>query len=312
VYDRAPIVPALRAAAEGTWPYAAPAFLAVNGGFSGIYLTLKSLLLPGAVVAVEDPTAARVLDNLDQLGAQLLPVACDDQGPLPDALAAALAKRPAAFFYQPRTHSVTGVSISPARLEAMRRLLLSTDLLIIEDDGLGVLSSAPAVSMGQYFPERTIHITSYSKAFGPDLRVGLLSGPVDLVRQIHGYRNFSDRWTSRILQEAVAYLLRDTEAMTAVERARCIYAQRRQALVAALVQRGVDCPAGGGLAIWLEVPSEQYSLVTMAAHGYAVGAGSRNSLLPGRAHLRISTSRLEANVDAIADALRLCRIGFEA
>lgn len=311
LYDRAPIVPALRAAAACTWPYAAPAFLAVNGGFSGVHLTLKSLLLPGSVVAVEDPTAARVLDNLDHLGAQVLPVACDDQGPLPDALAAALAKRPAAFFYQPRTHSVTGVSVSPARFEALRRLLLSTDLLMIEDDGLGILSSVPALSMGRHFPERTIHITSYSKVFGPDLRVGVLSGPVELVRQIHGYRNFSDRWTSRILQEAVACLLGDAQAMATVERARCVYARRRQALVEALAQRGVDCPTGDGLAIWLEVPSEQYALVTMAAHGYAVGAGSRNSLLPGRAHLRIGTSRLEAEVDAIAEALRLCRAGPE-
>ncbi|ALU89829.1 Transcriptional regulator, GntR family / Aspartate aminotransferase [Herbaspirillum rubrisubalbicans M1] len=306
VYERAPIVPALRAAAERHWPYPAPAYLAVNGGFSGVHLTLKSLLLPGSVVAVEDPTAARVLDNLDHLGAEVVPVACDAEGPLPDSLAAALAKRPAAFFYQPRTHSVTGVSVSTARFEALRRLLLSTDLLIVEDDGLGALSSAPPLSMGCHFPERTIHITSYSKAFGPDLRVGVLSGPVELVRQIHGYRNFSDRWTSRILQEAMAFLLTDTQCLATVERARGIYAQRRQALVAALAQRGVDCPAGDGLAIWLPVPSEPYALVTMAAHGYAVGAGSRNSLLPGRAHLRIGTSRLESESQAIADALCLC------
>ena len=307
VYERDAIVPALHSAAALTWPYAAPAFMAVNGGFSGVHLTLKSLLLAGSVVAVEDPAAARVLDNLDHLGAQVVPVACDAEGPLPESLVAALGKRPAAFFYQPRTHSVTGVTVSASRWEALRRLLLATDLLIIEDDGLGALSSARPQSMGQYFPERTVHITSYSKAFGPDLRVGVLSGPVELVRQIHAYRNFSDRWTSRILQEAVAYLLTDAQALETVAHARHVYAQRRQALVAALAKRGIICPAGDGLAIWLEVPSEQYALVTMAAHGYAVGAGSRNTLLAGRAHLRIGTSQLQTGVEAVADALRLCQ-----
>lgn len=310
-YERAPIAPALQEVVSARWPYPAQAHLAVNGGFSGLHLALKSLVLSGSVVAVEDPTAARILDNLEHIGAQIVPVACDAEGPLPDALAAALARRPAAFIFQPRTHSVTGASLSAARWEALRRLLLSTDLLIIEDDGLGALSALPAASMGRFFPERTLHITSYSKAFGPDLRLGVLSGPVELVRQIHGYRNFSDRWTSRILQEALAFLLQDEQTLVTVEHARTIYDQRRRALASALADRGVDCVEGNGLALWIAMPSEPYALVTMAAHGYAVGAGSRNHALPerasGSAHIRVGISRLCAEVEAVADALALCR-----
>ncbi|UIN19388.1 aminotransferase class I/II-fold pyridoxal phosphate-dependent enzyme [Herbaspirillum frisingense] len=306
-YERAPIVPALQTRVSAHWPYAAEAYIAVNGGFSGLHLTLKSLLLTGSAVAVEEPTAARILDNLEHIGAQILPVACDAEGPLPDALAAALTKRPAAFIYQPRTHSVSGVSVSKVRLESLRRLLLSTDLLIIEDDGLGALSMVPPLSMGSYFPERTLHISSYSKAFGPDLRVAVLSGPATLVRQIHGYRNFGDRWTSRILQEAVAYLLQDAQALKTVDHARSVYQQRRRALATALAQRGVDCATGDGLALWIPMASEPYALVTMAAHGYAVGAGSRHRMRPGPAHIRVGTSRLSAEIDihAVADALAL-------
>ena len=156
--------------------------------------------MPGATVAIEDPTAMRLLDILEDRGARPLPVACDAEGPLPEALAQALAHKPTAFVYQPRTHSVTGRRVSPARLDALAAVLAESDTLIIEDDGIGEVSPLPPASLGSRFPDRVIHILSFSKSHGPDLRLAVLSAPAAIRRQIQSYRSFSSGWTSRLLQ----------------------------------------------------------------------------------------------------------------
>jgi DNA-binding transcriptional MocR family regulator len=303
-YRRVPIIDSLAAAAGADWAYRPEAFLAANGGYEAVYVTVQTLIRPGSVVAVEDPTAMRLLDILDNAGAQLIPVACDEQGPLPAALAAALAKAPAAFLYQPRTHSVTGRMVDPRRLDELARVLRGSDALIIEDDGVGDVSAAPPASLGGVFPDRTVHIRSYSKSLGPDLRVAVLSGSAAIVGQIQAYRSFGAGWTSRVLQEATAWLIGDAATTALVDRARQIYCDRRRALIAALGARGIAVPDRDGLCLWLPVRSEQFALVTLAARGIAVGRGANYSPQPGQ-HIRVATSLLTEGVEAVADALAL-------
>ncbi len=105
----------------------------------------------------------------------ILPVACDENGPLPHALAAALKQRPAMFVMQPRVHAVTGALVSRQRLNDLGDLLQASDSLILENDGIGDVAEAPRISLGQRFPDRFIHILSYSKALGSDLRLDTVS-----------------------------------------------------------------------------------------------------------------------------------------
>lgn len=302
-YQREPIVAQLEEAVRIRWPYQAAAFLAADGGFDAIYSTLQTLIAPGSVIAIEDPTAARLLDMLDNLNIQIVPIACDDEGPLPYALADALRKKPAAFIYQPKTHSVTGNSVSERRGEELARLLENTSTLIIEDDGIGELANQPARSLGSQFPDRTIHVRSFSKAYGPDLRLAVLSGSQEMIRQIQSFRNFGAGWSSRILQQALAWMLTDTKIQQQLEEARAIYALRRESLRFALTQRGLQLAKKDGLSLWLPVPSEQFALITLAARGIAVLPGER-CRVGGQQHIRVSTSLLlPEQVETIADAL---------
>ncbi|NDL62686.1 aminotransferase class I/II-fold pyridoxal phosphate-dependent enzyme [Acerihabitans arboris] len=307
-YRREPISQVLRQAIEPRWPYAAEAFLAADGGFDAMYQTLQTLILPGTPVAIEDPTATRLLDMLDNVGANIIAVPCDDEGPTADGLRAALKHNPAVFIYQPRTHSTTGHTVSARRADEMARLLRDGQTLVIEDDGIGELSEHQVHSLGRVFPQRTVHVRSFSKAYGPDLRLAVISSSGDIIRRIQSVRNFGASWTSRILQEAVAWMMEDTTTQQAIVAARRCYAQRRRALVRALAQRGITLPDRDGLSIQIPVPSEQYALVTLAAHGIAVMPGKRHSIGPSQ-FIRVSTSLLEADrVELVADALQLaCR-----
>lgn len=307
-YRRDPILPALRAAMEARWPYEAEAFVATNGGYNAVYTTLQALIMPGSAVAIEDPTGMRLLDILEDRGAHILPVDCDDEGPLPASLAAALAKKPAAFIFQPRTHAITGRQVSPARLEALAAVLKTSEALIIEDDGVGDLSSSPPISLGRHFPDRVVHILSFSKSLGPDLRLAVLSGSALLVEQIQAYRSFSAGWTSRLLQAAAAFLLADPQSIALVETARITYEARRRKLRGLLEARGIPLPDLDGMALWIPVREEQFALITLAARGIAVLPGTKCSLRKVR-HIRVATSILADREEAVADAIALARPG---
>ena len=111
-YQREAISPAAGHCAALACP--AEAWLATDGGFDAMNLIVQTLLSPGDRVVIEDPTATRLLDMLDNIGAEILPLPGDEQGPLPAVLATHLQKAPAMFIYQPRTHSATGASASSA------------------------------------------------------------------------------------------------------------------------------------------------------------------------------------------------------
>jgi DNA-binding transcriptional MocR family regulator len=306
-YKRDQITAVLRDAVLPRWPFVPEALVATNGGFEAVYLALQTVVLPGAPVAVEDPTAVRILDILDKLGAHRIPVRCDADGPEPASLAAALSQRPVAFLYQPRTHSVTGVGVGTARFDELAALLKDNETIIVEDDGLGDIAGRPPASLGERFPDRTVHIRSFSKSFGPDLRLAVLSAPAKIADGIQAYRNFGAGWTSRILQAAAAFLLTDAGTETQLALARETYRQRRHALVLALSRHGVTLPAPDsrdGLCVWVPVESERFALVTLAARGIAVHPGDRfyQNIVP---HIRVGTGLPISNVDDVAKAIAL-------
>src|SRR4051812_10924516 len=98
-----------------------------------------------------------------------------------------------------------------------------------------------------------IHILSYSKALGPDLRLAVLSASAVMVEQIQSYRGFSAGWTSRILQAAGAWLLNDKETAVQLAETRLTYRRRRERLAAELGTLGIHVDAGHGLAIFVPV-----------------------------------------------------------
>ncbi|EST21811.1 hypothetical protein N566_27050 [Streptomycetaceae bacterium MP113-05] len=308
-YSRISVTPALLEAVQPSWPFPPEAWLAVGGGFEGVHLLCQSLLVPGDRVAVEDPTAPRLLDILDAQEVRTVPVACDSEGPLPHSLEQALTDRPALFLYQPRAQTPRGWSLTTERAAALAAALeTSPNTVALEDDGIGPLARHPAVSVGTHLPERTVVVRSYSKAYGPDLRLAVVGGPQGVVERVRVLRTYGTGWTSRILQDALAHLLRDPSAGERVTEAAHRYALRRTGLAERLAAHGVPTDNKDGLQLWMPVADETSTLVTLAARGITVSPGSRFCVGPQPAHVRVATARLPedaAALDATADLLAL-------
>lgn len=309
-YSRTAVTPALLEAVRGTWPYAPEAWLAVGGGFEGVHLLCQALLVPGDRVAVEEPTAVRLLDILDALEVRTVPVSCDDEGPLPASLTEALASRPAIFLLQPRAQTPCGWSLSPSRAEALASTLQGApNVTVVEDDGVGPLAARPAHSIGSHLPDRTVLVRSYSKAYGPDLRLAVLGGPHGIVEKVRVLRTYGTGWTSRILQDALAHLLTDAATAAHVETAAGHYERRRTGLAGRLAGHGIGTRNEDGLSLWVPVADETSALVTLAARGATASPGSHFITSASHPpHLRVAISRLAedaASLDSTAELIAL-------
>jgi len=124
-----------------------------------------------------------------------------------------------------------------------------------------------------------------------------------MVKRIQSWRNFGVSWTSRILQDAVAWLLEDEATQQQIATARAIYRQRREAMLTSLARRGLPLPLRDGLSLYIPVASEQFAMITLAARGIAVVPGERCRLGPTQ-FIRVSIASLrDEQREMIAGAL---------
>jgi DNA-binding transcriptional MocR family regulator len=275
-YQEEPVVPELRAHLARTWPHDAESITVVDGATDGVARVLEQVVSYGDRVVLETPGFPPFFDLVEALGAEVVPVALDGSGVRPASLREALATRPAAVVLQPRAHNPTGVSTSPERAGALARVLRGASVVpwVVEDDHSGAVSTAPDVTLGRWLPDRVVHVRSFSKTHGPDLRIAALSGPADLVDGLVARRMLGPAWTSRMIQTVLLDLLTSSRSMDEVAEARRQYFGRQSALVEALAEQGVGLPQPDGLNLWLPVRDERAALLRLAADGIRVAAGT--------------------------------------
>ena len=225
-----PVLPELVETLRRDWPHEPEEFTIVDGAMDALELTARTLLRFGDRVVVEHPTFPPLLDLLDSIGVQVVGVPLDEHGMHIPSLTKALASPVAAVFLQPRAQNPTGISLTPSRARQIADALSLQSPPVIEDDATGAVASAPAISLGQWLPEQTLHIRSFSKSHGPDLRLAALSGPSTLINQIIHRRQLGQGWSSRLLQTVLLNLLTDPHTIKQVAHARSEYQRRRDLL----------------------------------------------------------------------------------
>ncbi|MFJ3726841.1 aminotransferase class I/II-fold pyridoxal phosphate-dependent enzyme [Streptomyces sp. NPDC090045] len=311
LYGADPVAPDLARLARADFDADAvpPGPVAVtSGALDAIERVLVAHLRPGDAVAVEDPGWGGSLDLVPALGLRVLPVAVDDDGPRADAVARALAAGARALVVTSRAQNPTGAAVSAARAGELRELLARhPGVLLIEDDhGHGIVDvDLPLHPLGGVTRHWAL-IRSTAKAYGPDLRLAVLTGDAVTLDRVRGRQRLGPGWVSRLLQHAVVELW----ASEAVDRAVVAraYGERRDALVEALRERGVRAHGRSGLNVWVPVADETVVVTRLLAAGWAVAAGAifRVEAGPG---VRLTVSQLEVSevpglADAVAAAVR--------
>jgi DNA-binding transcriptional MocR family regulator len=272
-----------------------------SGSLDAIERVLTAHLKPGDAVAVEDPGWGSLLDLIPALGLRAVPVPLDDEGPLPEHAARALRRGARALVVTARAQNPTGAAVSAARARELRAVLAAhPQVLLIEDDhGHGIVDLPLHPLAGRAGPWALVRSTA--KAYGPDLRLAVLTGDTVTVDRVRGRQRLGPGWVSHLLQRAVVHLWQS--GAVDAPRVAAAYGARRDALVRALRERGAAARGRSGMNVWVPVPDETGAVTRLLRSGWAVAPGARfrMSSPPG---VRITVSPLSAaDIDPVAEAL---------
>jgi 2-aminoadipate transaminase len=236
--------------------------LVVNGSQQGFDLIARTLLDPGDLVAVEQPTYPRAIQAFRSFGAQLLPVPLGPDGPRAELLARTLERYSPKFFYcQPSAHNPTGLTIGLAARHRLLEIAARHQVAIVEDgfDGslyYGARPPAPLKALDKQ--GLVIYIGTFSKILFPGLRLGWLVAPQPLRESLEAAKQLADIHTSALIQAAVCHFCERRLLERHLTRIAREYGRRRAALLAALSRRmppGVSwTEPQGGFSLLLTLP----------------------------------------------------------
>jgi DNA-binding transcriptional MocR family regulator len=274
-----------------------------NGALDAIERVFSAQLRPGDRVAVEDPGWANLLDLVAALGLVPVPVAVDEDGPRPAALAAVLRHGVAAFALTSRAQNPFGAYVSATRSTELRAVLAPyPQVLIVEDDHAAELAGGPLHPVVGVTPTWAF-VRSVSKPYGPDLRLAVLAGDESTVARVEGRSLLGAGWVSTILQQLVLELWSDPAVTAQVVAAGQEYGRRRTCLREALAERGLASYGRSGINVWVPVVDETLAVTRVRDAGFAIAPGSLYRIATPPA-VRVSVGPLRPPmIEPLADAL---------
>ncbi|MEU6963643.1 aminotransferase class I/II-fold pyridoxal phosphate-dependent enzyme [Streptomyces chrestomyceticus] len=272
-----------------------------SGALDAMERVLDVHLRPGDTVAVEDPGWGSLLDLIPGLGLRAVPVAVDDEGPLPEQVGRAVRDGARALVVTDRAQNPTGAVLSAARSRELREVLADhRDVLLVEDDHGHDIVDLPLHPLAGATDHWAL-VRSTAKAYGPDLRLAVLTGDAVTVDRVRGRQRLGPGWVSHLLQDAVVHLWRTgaVDPKTVAD----AYGRRRNTLIDALAARGIRARGRSGMNVWIPVPDETGAVARLLHAGWAVAPGARFRMdsPPG---IRITIAGLaEKELPALADVV---------
>lgn len=237
--------------------------IVTTGSQQALTLVAMALVRPGDRVLVEAPSYLAALQAFQLVGAVPVPVEGDDDGPSPEALAAAIdAHDPALLYLVPTFQNPTGRTIPAERRAELADVLAERGVWVIEDDPYGELryDGEPVAPLAAepVIAEQVIRVSSLSKVVAPGLRIGWIAAPPALHPALVIAKQATDLHTATVTQAAARHWLGAGRLDPQLERLRHTYRERRDAFVDALPHA---LPAGstfevpqGGMFVWARLP----------------------------------------------------------
>ncbi|MFI6419438.1 PLP-dependent aminotransferase family protein [Streptomyces sp. NPDC050842] len=271
--------------------------LFAGNGRQAIAAALSALVPPGGRLGVEALTYPLVKAVAERLGIRLVPLALDEDGIRPEALAAVHRATPlAALYLQPTLHNPLSATMGATRRAELAGLLRTLDLTAVEDttwaflvpDGIadGIAGAPPPPPLAAFAPERVLLVDSLSKRLAPGLTVGYLAVPGRL-RTAVAEALRSGAWTAGGLALAAATRWAGDGTVAEVVAAKRADAAARHALVRRHLGGHAVRTSPHAYSCWWELPApwraETFAAAAAERAGVAVTPGSAFAVGPGTA-----------------------------
>lgn len=254
----------------------------VNGIQQALDILSRLLINEGDELLIETPGYTNAFRMFQAYGAQLQPIAVDDDGFDPAQIPAASQAR--LVFVTPSNQFPYGGNMPLSRRLALLQWAQSHNALILEDDYDGELryDGYPLTSLQSLDQDgRVIYLGTFSKVLFPALRLGYVVLPDVLQEPFLQAKQLMDRGAPTLTQAAVADFMAEGHFERHLRRLRQEYGERRRAMSAALQAQLGDLvtysrdPAGLQILLYLPADCKEQRVIKRAAeYGVAVYAGA--------------------------------------
>src|SRR5688572_17536248 len=242
---------------QQVWP---DQILTGNGSLQLIEFLCLQMLQPRDVVFTESPSYDRTLALLRRHGATIVGIPMEPDGPDIDALERALAARVPKFFYViPDFQNPAGATCSGDKRRRLVELAARHGFLLVEDAPYRLLRyrGTEEPTLHQLAPDRTLHMSSFTKLIAPGVRTGFMIGSAPLIAKLA--KVAEDTYISPgYVAQAITYEWCRRGLLPAqLDRLRELYAPRLEACLAALDTHMPDAEPtrpDGGFFVSLTLP----------------------------------------------------------
>ena len=237
------------------------------GSQQALDLITRIFVDPGDVVLAEAPSYVGALGAFAAYQAEVVHVAMDESGIVPEALAAAIDRLAAAgrrvkFLYTvPSFHNPAGVTMAASRRLEVLRICEQAGLLVVEDNPYGLLGfeGEPLPPLRSHTRDGVVYLGSFSKTIAAGLRVGWAVAPPPVRDRLVLAAESAVLCHPSFAQLTVREYLATQPWQEQIKAFRELYRARRDAMLDALAGAmppgcGWTSP-GGGFFVWLRLPA---------------------------------------------------------
>jgi 2-aminoadipate transaminase len=236
------------------------------GSQQALDLMARIFIDPGDVILVEAPSYVGALGAFAAYQVDVVHVAMDDDGLIPEALEEAIrrtaaAGRRAKFLYTvPNFQNPAGVTLAAGRRHRILDICRRVGLLVVEDNPYGLLGfdSEPIRALRADDADGVVYLGTFSKTFAAGVRVGWAVAPPAIRDKLILAAESAVLCHSSFSQLTVREYLNTQPWREQIKHFREVYQDRRDATLSALsAMMPAECRwtrPGGGFYVWLRLP----------------------------------------------------------
>lgn len=299
--------------------------LITTGAQQALNLVTRVLVDRGDQIVTEDPCFIGAVAAFKAYGAQLRGVTLESDGVELEAFARALEESKSRMAYlSPYFHNPAGIIYSDSKKAQVVSIIKRTGTVLLEDDPYGELyfddqakSLVTPMKVTSDVEAPICYVGSFSKIFGPGMRLGWLLAPTEIAEKCELAKQSSDACSSTMTQVLANAFLRQDRLKSYTEWLRQVYRKRAGLLLGALEQYMPEkvtwTRPRGGFYVWVTLPegmdsSDVFQKSISKGAAFVIGSafdpqGTKNNSFR-LAFSHTPEERIQEGVKIIAKAVR--------
>ncbi len=198
-----------------------------HGAQHALSAVLRTIARPGDTILTESLSYSGLMALARSMRLQVIGIAMDEHGLLPDALDKAVRSYGSKMLYcTPSLHNPTTATMPLERRAAIAAIVRRHKLLLLEDMVHAAALEQPLPALSSWLPGQSFLMASFSKVMAPGLRVGYLEASPQWLDKVAGSIR-ADCWmVAPLMPEILTQWLQSGAAQDLIARQRAAIAER--------------------------------------------------------------------------------------